>query len=98
MTLNAPVAEAGVKETRATCYNLRGTTASGTYVDRRTAAHNFLLPGTRIRIVGRRSGPGGVRRYVVRDTGSALWDGHFDLWAPDCSGWDNPTLKWRLGW
>lgn len=92
------------RETYATCYNLRGTTASGfslaynTRAARRTAASNVLRLGTRIRLVGRHAGPTGVRRYVVRDTGGALGDGHLDLWAPSCSGWPNPHVKYRLGW
>lgn len=98
VTVPPPVAEAAPKSTLATCYDLQGVTASGTYVDRRTAAHNFLIAGTKIRIVGSHPGPGGIRRYVIRDTGPALSDGHFDLWAPSCAGWDNPVITWRFGW
>lgn len=95
----APVAEARVRSSMATCYDLRGTTASGTKVNRRTAAHNFLPFRTRIRIVGKQAGPGGIRRYIVRDTGPALSDGHFDLWAPGgCMAFGHRPIRWRFGW
>jgi 3D (Asp-Asp-Asp) domain-containing protein len=103
--LAAGTAEARTaRETYATCYNLRGHTASGfslarnTRAARRTAASNVLRLGTHIRLVGRHAGPTGVRRYVVRDTGGALGDGHLDLWNASCSGWPNPPVKYRLGW
>lgn len=89
----------GARYSRATCYDLRGVTASGHYVNKRTAAHNFLWPGTHIRLIGKQAGPTGVRRYIVRDTGPALSDGHFDLWAPGgCARFGVRTIKWRLGW
>ena len=84
---------------KATCYQLQGRTASGTLVNRRTAAHNFLRPGTKIRLVGKQTGPGGIRRYIIRDTGPALRDGHFDLWAPaNCMQFGVKTIKWKIGW
>ena len=96
----APVREAdAARSSYATCYQLQGRTASGTWVDRRTAAHNFLTPGAKIRLVGRQAGPGGVRKYVVRDTGPALSDGHFDLWAPGgCTAYGKRPIRWKLGW
>lgn len=87
--------------TAATSYCLRGRTASGDYVDKRTAAHDFLFPGTKLRIIGRQAGPGGVRKYIVKDTGPALTDGHFDLWAPSCSmstSFGRRMIKWKFGW
>lgn len=90
---------AGLHHTYATCYDLRGHTSSGTKVNRRTAAHNFLKPGTKIRLVGRQAGPGGIRRYIIRDTGSALYDGHLDLWAPSgCIQYGKKQVKYKLGW
>lgn len=92
------------RSTYATCYQLRGTTANGfslardTRDARRTAASNHLRLGTRIRLVGRNAGPNGVRKYVVRDTGGALGDGHLDLWAPSCAGWPNPPVRYKIGW
>jgi 3D (Asp-Asp-Asp) domain-containing protein len=68
---------------KATCYDLQGVTASGTHVNRRTAAHNFIPFRTRVRIISRQAGPHGIRKYIIRDTGHALGDGHIDLW----SGW-----------
>lgn len=95
--ISVPVAKA--KPGYATCYNLNGTTASGTHVNKRTAAHNFLPFTTKIRIVGRQAGPGGIRKYIVRDTGPALSDGHFDLWSPGrCSHFGVRPIRWKLGW
>lgn len=95
----AAAAERRVYTARATCYQLRGKTASGTRVNKRTAAHNFLAPGTRFRLVGKQAGPTGVRRYIVRDTGPALSDGHFDLWAPSgCNYFGVRTIRYVLGW
>lgn len=83
----------------ATCYQLSGTTASGVPVGPGVAAHNFLRSGTRFRLVGKTTGPGGRRKYVVRDTGPALADGHFDLWAPGgCIAWGKHSIRYKLGW
>jgi 3D (Asp-Asp-Asp) domain-containing protein len=87
------------KTAHATCYDLQGRTASGTWVNKRTAAHNFLVPGTKIRIVGHQAGPGGVRKYIIRDTGPALSDGHFDLWAESgCLRFGRRLIRWKIGW
>lgn len=95
----AVAAKRTVYTSTATCYQLQGRTASGTYVNKRTAAHNFLRPGTRFRLVGKQAGPTGVRRYIVRDTGPALADGHFDLWAPSgCNYFGVRTIRYILGW
>lgn len=99
LALCAPASASTAKSNYATCYDLRGQTASGTYVNRRTAAHNFLPFRTKIRLVGKQVGPGGVRRYIVRDTGSALSDGHFDLWAPSgCRQFGVKKIRWKIGW
>lgn len=80
-------------------------TADGTVLgdgrgaDRRTAASNRHPLGTRIRLIGRQAGPGGIRRYVIRDRighGSDL-----DLWTPSCPGavrFGRRTLSYRIGW
>lgn len=92
--------DAKVYRTSATAYCLQGRTASGTYVNKRTAAHNFLRPGTKIRLVGR---PfiGGIRRFIIRDTGSALGDGHLDLWTGSCAAaiqWGRRPVAYKRGW
>lgn len=98
-SLSAVPAADAARYSYATCYDLQGRTASGTYVNRRTAAHNFLWPGTKIRLIGRQAGPGGIRKYIVRDTGPALRDGHFDLWAPSgCIQFGKRQIKWKIGW
>lgn len=97
----AATAHATVRSHYATSYCLNGVTASGTYVNHRTAAHNWLPFRTKIKLVGRQAGPGGVRRYIVRDTGPALADGHFDLWSPSCAAsirFGKRSIRWRLGW
>lgn len=98
--LTAVPAEAKYKYAKATCYDLTGKTASGKFTAPGTAAHNFLPFGTKIRLVGKQAGPAGRRRYVIRDTGSALYDGHFDLWAPKgyCTAFGVRTIKYRFGW
>lgn len=94
-----PVPQARVRSSYATCYDLNGRTASGHWVDRRTAAHNWLPFRTKIRIVGKQAGPGGIRKYIVRDTGPALSDGHFDLWAPSgCIEFGKRPIRWKMGW
>ena len=91
-------APAEARRSYATSYCLQGQTASGHYVDRRTVAHNFFTFGTRITI---KPAFYGRRFFVVRDTGSALYDGHFDLWHPSCSAaiaWGKRSIRYRLGW
>lgn len=85
--------------TYATSYCLHGTMADGSYTRPRSVASNFLVPGTRIRLVGRSFY--GMRRFVVRDTGSALSDGHLDLWADSCGRsirWGRRAVTFKLGW
>lgn len=67
----------------ATCYCLRGKTASGAYVRRGiVAADPRVLPlGTRISI----SGSSHSGTYVVADTGGAIKGRRLDIWVPSCS-------------
>jgi 3D (Asp-Asp-Asp) domain-containing protein len=86
--------------THATCYSLSGVMADGTGVRIRSAASNLHPLGTRIRLVGR---PfyGGLRRFIIRDTGSALYDGHLDIWWPSytgCIGWGKRNITYKIGW
>jgi 3D (Asp-Asp-Asp) domain-containing protein len=102
--LTAPLwpstAHAGVHHTYATSYCLNGTMADGSTVRMRSAASDWLPLGTHIRLIGR---PflGGLRRFVIRDTGPALSDGHLDIWHPSCSAsvaWGARPVRFKLGW
>lgn len=82
-------------ETYATSYCLRGKMADGSYVRPGSAASNRHELGTRIRLLGRAFF--GRRRFVIRDTGRALGDGHVDLWAPSCStakAWGHRAVRY----
>lgn len=90
--------------TYATCYNLWGSMRDGSYTRPRTVASNALSLGTRIRLVGPRSFLG-VRKFVVRDTGGALGDGHLDIWYgtprgnfASCSLWGQRPVTYKIGW
>lgn len=86
--------------TYATCYSLHGTMADGSGVRLRSAASNVLRLGTKIRLVGRPFYRG-LRRFVVRDTGGALWDGHVDIWwynYSDCLAWGRRPINYKIGW
>lgn len=94
-----------VHRTYATCYNLTGLMADGTYTRPRSVASNVLPLGTKIRLIGRSFH--GMRRLVVRDTGApwALGDGHLDIWfgTPSgrffsCSVWGKRSVKYKRGW
>lgn len=88
-----------LRSSYATSYCLQGTMANGNYVHKRAVANNFLLPGTKIRLVGRSFY--GLRRFVVSDTGPALRDGHFDIWSPSCGrsiAWGRRSIQYKLGW
>lgn len=67
----------------ATCYCLRGKTASGAMVRRGiVAADPRVLPlGTKIQI----SGSSHSGTYVVADTGGAIKGRRLDIWVPSCS-------------
>jgi 3D (Asp-Asp-Asp) domain-containing protein len=88
-----------IRSNYATSYCLHGTMANGKYVHKRAVANNFLFPGTRIRLVGRSFY--GLRKFVVSDTGPALRDGHFDIWADSCSksiAWGSRSIRYKIGW
>lgn len=97
-TANAQ-ASTRLHRTYATCYNLHGTMFDGTQTRARSAASNMHRMGTRIRLVGR---PffGGYRRFVIRDTGPALSDGHIDIWYMgfSCVAWGHRPIAYKLGW
>lgn len=74
--------------------------ADGSGVRLRSAASNVHPLGTKIRLVGRPFYRG-LRRFVIRDTGSALYDGHVDIWwysYRDCLLWGKRPIKYKLGW
>lgn len=82
-----------------TSYCQVGTMADGTYTRRRSAAHNGLALGTRIRITSRQAGPRGMRRYVVRD--HIGWGTSLDLWTSSCRTalrFGRRTVTFKLGW
>lgn len=98
--LGTPGRAEALVRTYATSYCLQGRMADGTWVRPRSVAHNFLVPGTRIRLVGRPF-VNGMRRFVVRDTGSALRDGHLDIWTASCSTaiqWGRRSVTFKIGW
>lgn len=73
--------------------------ADGTQTRNRSAAHNGLPLGTRIRLVGRKAGPGGIRKYVIRDR--IGWGTQLDLWTGSCHtalAFGRTTVRFRLGW
>lgn len=86
--------------TYATAYCLHGGMRDGTTARPRSAASNVLPLGTKIRLVGR---PflRGMRRFVIRDTGSKLGDGHLDLWTSSCGDalrWGHRPVRYHRGW
>lgn len=88
-----------ITHTYMTSYCLSGTMADGTQVRSRSVASNFLPMGARIRLVGRSFF--GMRRFVVRDTGGALFDGHLDAWSSSCSrsfSWGRRAVAFKMGW
>jgi len=99
-TLAATAAiSAAPRHSYATAYCLHGTMANGRQTHRRAIAHNFLFPGTKIRLTGRSFY--GLRLFVVSDTGPALRDGHFDIWTSSCSRarqWGRRSISFKLGW
>lgn len=82
-----------------TSYCLHGTMSDGTYTRERSAAANNLRLGTKIRITSKKSGPGGLRLYVIRDhigSGTSL-----DLWTNSCRtayNFGRHTLRYKRGW
>lgn len=85
--------------TYATSYCEHGVMRDGSYTRPRSIASNFLPLGARIRLVGRSFF--GMRRFVVRDTGGALFDGHVDVWSPSCAtsiAWGRRPVSFHIGW
>lgn len=72
----------------ATCYELRGRTASGTYVHDGTVAvdPNVIPLGSSLHIEGWGNG-------TAEDTGGAIKGHHIDIWRSSCAGWSNPTFE-----
>lgn len=74
--------------------------ADGTRTRERSAASNELPLGTKIRIVSRQAGPGGLRLWVVRDR--IGWGTQLDLWTPGCSTATrfgrHYNIRIKLGW
>lgn len=85
------------RTTYGTCYSLRGTMANGQYVHFGAVASNRLRLGTRIKLINRSFY--GRRKFTVKDTGGALWDGHLDFWHPStsaCYAWGRRIVKYRV--
>jgi hypothetical protein len=83
----------------ATSYCLHGTMADGTYTRAGSAASNELPLHARIRIVSRQPGPGGQRRFVIRDR--IGWGTRLDLWHGSCSvarAFGRRRVMYRRGW
>jgi 3D (Asp-Asp-Asp) domain-containing protein len=82
---------------QSTAYCITGTMADGTVTRAGSAASNRHPLGTRITVLG--GGPGGLRRWTVRDR-----IGHssqLDFWQPSCGAalaWGRRTVRYRLGW
>lgn len=87
----------GTRTVTTTAYCLSGRMADGTFTRPRSAASNTLRLGTRITLT--RPGPGGLRRYVIRDRighGTEL-----DLWTGSCATalqFGRRARTYRLGW
>jgi 3D (Asp-Asp-Asp) domain-containing protein len=95
----AAAAPADARSTYATAYCLHGTMRDGTYTRAGSAASNWLRLGTRITLTGRSFY--GRRHFTIRDTGSALGDGHLDLWTASCHTaiqWGKRSVTYRIGW
>lgn len=78
-----------------------GITASGTKPHRRTAAmlEGTVPLGTKIEIVGKQRGPGGLRRWIVED--HIGHSSELDFWVSSCgkaNAWGRRNVHWRRGW
>lgn len=100
LLLPAPAEAAPVHDVGgATAYCQSGRMADGTYTRVGSVAMNSVRLGTRIRVVGRQAGPGGRRKFTVRDRigyGSLL-----DFYMPSCSAavaWGRRHVRYRVGW
>lgn len=82
-----------------TAYCQQGIMANGSYTRPQSAASNSLPLGTKIKVVGRTAGPGGNRKYVIRDRigyGTSL-----DLWVGSCAsaiGFGRRQTTFKIGW
>ncbi len=82
-----------------TAYCLTGRMANGHHTHERAAASNTLRLGTKIRLVGRVTGPNGRRLYTVTDRighGTSL-----DLWVSSCDAaraFGRRQTSFKLGW
>lgn len=82
-----------------TSYCLHGRMADGSYTRPRSAASNQLPLGKRIRLVGKITGPKGMRKYVIRDR--IGWGTELDLWVGSCNTairFGRHTVHFKLGW
>lgn len=83
----------------ATSYCDHGTMADGSQTRLRSVAANNLPLGTRIRLVGKQTGPYGLRRFVVRD--HIGWGSTLDFYDPSCAharAWGRRHVRFVLGW
>jgi len=90
-------AHPGVRVVDSTSYCLTGRMADGSYTRPRSAASNSHRLGTKITLT--RPGPGGLRRYVIRDR--IGWGSSLDLWTGSCGAairYGRRTAAYRLGW
>jgi 3D (Asp-Asp-Asp) domain-containing protein len=76
--------------------------AHGDYTYHGAVAHNFLPPNAKVTLKGSNIRSFfGRRRFRVEDTGPALRDGHFDIWASTCGKaiqWGKRPVRFRIGW
>lgn len=82
----------------ATSYCLSGRMADGTFTRKRSAAHNGLRLGTKIKLIGK-AGPNGIRKFVIRDR--IGWGTELDLWTGSCATarrWGRHYLRFKIGW
>jgi 3D (Asp-Asp-Asp) domain-containing protein len=78
-----------------TSYCLNGVMADGTRTRARSAASNRHPLGTRIVLT--KPGPGGIRRWVIRDR--IGWGSQLDFWAPTCwhsRQWGRRHVTYRI--
>lgn len=82
-----------------TSYCLHGRMADGSYTRPRSAASNQLRLGTKIRLVGKITGPEGMRKYVIRDR--IGYGTELDLWVDSChtaSTFGRRTVHFKMEW
>jgi hypothetical protein len=82
-----------------TAYCENGLMANGHHTHPGAAAANNLRLGTRIRLVGKVTGPNGRRRYTISDRIGS--QSSLDLWVSDCNAaraFGRRTTTFKLGW